>query len=135
VKLIDASVAVKFALEEADYEAARELSLGPMCAPELILAEAASAWWKAWRNGALTADAYDAAVQNLPGLFDELHSAERVMLRAAEMSRILDHPIYDCIYLALAEDRGRALITADRRLLKKIEATEFAPLCEPLTDK
>lgn len=135
MKLIDASVAVKFALEEEDCEAARALSLGPICAPDLILAEAANGWWKAWRKGALSAEAYEAAVGNLAGLFDELFPAGPVMLRAAEISRTLDHPTYDCIYLAFAEDRRRALITADRRLLEKIAATEFAKLCEPLTGK
>src|SRR5829696_3150702 len=36
--------------------------------------------------------------------------------RAADLSRHLGHAIFDCVYLALAEDRGVALVTADDRL-------------------
>jgi predicted nucleic acid-binding protein len=37
--------------------------------------------------------------------------------RAAALARKLDHPVYDCLYLALAEAEGAPLVTADRRFL------------------
>jgi predicted nucleic acid-binding protein len=37
--------------------------------------------------------------------------------RAIELAFDLQHPIYDCVYLALAEREKAALITADRRLI------------------
>lgn len=36
---------------------------------------------------------------------------------ALKLSLALDHPIYDCLYLALAEKLDAPLISADQRLL------------------
>jgi predicted nucleic acid-binding protein len=36
--------------------------------------------------------------------------------RALEVAGRLDHPVYDCLYLALAEAHGAGLATADRAL-------------------
>ncbi len=33
----------------------------------------------------------------------------------------LDHPAYDCLYLALASERGCRLVTADEHLLRKLD--------------
>jgi predicted nucleic acid-binding protein len=41
---------------------------------------------------------------------------------ATELARLLDHPAYDCIYIALAEAEGARFVTADARLLLKIAA-------------
>jgi predicted nucleic acid-binding protein len=41
----------------------------------------------------------------------------------------LGHPVYDCIFLALAEDRDLPLITSDERLVRQLEpATEGVEL-------
>jgi predicted nucleic acid-binding protein len=34
---------------------------------------------------------------------------------------VLDHPAYDCLYLALAELRSAMLLTQDQRLLRKVQ--------------
>jgi predicted nucleic acid-binding protein len=34
---------------------------------------------------------------------------------ASRLARDLDHPVYDCVYLALAMQEERPVITADRR--------------------
>ena len=36
--------------------------------------------------------------------------------RAAQIAAQIDHPVYDCLYIACAEATGSTLITADRRL-------------------
>jgi predicted nucleic acid-binding protein len=48
------------------------------------------------------------------------------------ISRALDHPVYDCFYLALAEDRHATLVTADGRLLNRLQDTQWAPLAVDL---
>jgi predicted nucleic acid-binding protein len=43
----------------------------------------------------------------------------------------LDHPVYDCFYLALAERERAPLISADKRLLaaaQRSKAIEVRPL-------
>ena len=48
------------------------------------------------------------------------------MARAAEVAIVLDHPAYDCMYLALAMERGTPLVTADVRLLGKLAPSPYA---------
>lgn len=132
MRLIDASVAAKFALAEDGADLARELIGEPLQAPALLLSETANAWWKAWRRGALDLDAFKQAVTSLPGVFDRLLDVEPVLLRAAELSSELLHPVYDCVYLAWAEQLQLPLVTADERLLNKLADTPFKTLCERL---
>ncbi len=42
--------------------------------------------------------------------------------------------VYDALFLALAEDTGSVMITADDRLLRSIKGTDFADLVRPLAD-
>jgi predicted nucleic acid-binding protein len=44
---------------------------------------------------------------------------------AASIALALDHAIYDCFYLALAEIEGMRLATADRRFLAKLPGTHW----------
>jgi predicted nucleic acid-binding protein len=41
-------------------------------------------------------------------------------MRAMQVARRLHHPVYDCVYLALAEREDATFITADRRLLRRL---------------
>ena len=132
MKLIDASVAVKFALDEEGSKPARALGRDALVAPDLILVETANAWWKALRCEVLTVADYSAAVASLASLFDALYPLDPVLDEAARMARELDHPVYDCIYLAYARKLERPLVTADQRLLNKVGGTSFQSLCEPL---
>ncbi len=36
------------------------------------------------------------------------------------VARRLGHPVYDCVYLALAEREHAAFVTADHRLLRRL---------------
>jgi len=62
-----------------------------------------------------------------PDLLGEVVSSTRALLQTAlRWWERLDHPAYDCLYLALAEQRQATLITADQRLLKVIAAVDGA---------
>jgi predicted nucleic acid-binding protein len=41
------------------------------------------------------------------------------------MALELDHPIYDCLYLAAAQLHDTRLITADRRFVEKVAAHPY----------
>jgi predicted nucleic acid-binding protein len=40
--------------------------------------------------------------------------------RALELALNLDHPVYDCFYLALAEAETAQMVTADRHLERRL---------------
>ena len=118
---VDASVVIKWFVAESMSDEAR-LVLGRrirLHAPELVLAEFANTIWKkARRNEVSDPGSYLAELAALPDIIDLcpiVHIAER----AARLSLEIDHPIYDCLYLAYAELADSDLITADRRFADK----------------
>ena len=52
--------------------------------------------------------------------------------RACEMAITLKHPIYDCMYLALAESLGEKLLTADLKFLARLKPHAFGAIARPL---
>lgn len=117
--VVDASVALKWLVDEEGSDAATALLDGPaLLAPELINVEIANALWRMARVGRITpSDAADALA-----LFLRLPLRRRVADRdlageALRLARLLDHPVYDCLYLAQAMDAGAPVVTADRRFV------------------
>jgi predicted nucleic acid-binding protein len=47
----------------------------------------------------------------------ELVASDGLLERALELAVALKHPVYDCLYLALALDRGARVVSADRHFL------------------
>jgi predicted nucleic acid-binding protein len=45
--------------------------------------------------------------------------------RAMDAARRLQHPVYDCVYLALAEREHAAFVTADHRLLRRLATSKL----------
>ena len=121
--VVDASVAVKWLVDEKYSKEASDLLAGgtTLLAPELLFAEATNALWAMCRRGDIDRDALADAVALLrrapvatPVPMRQLASA------AARLSVDLDHPTYDCFYLALALHEQQPVVTADSRFLKKV---------------
>jgi predicted nucleic acid-binding protein len=113
--VVDASVALKWVLDEPESDAADALSSEELIAPALWLVEAANALWRRSRRGEISDEE---AMERL----SELHNApvtttsiEDDLLAAAALASTLDHPVYDCVYLALARRENTCVITADKR--------------------
>ena len=117
--VVDASVAVKWVVKEDGSEAAARLLDGrALYAPQLILVEAANALWAMQKRGAITADdGADALDRLVSAPWSMLADASDLVGQAFRLARMLDHPVYDCVYLALAMERRAPVVTADRRLL------------------
>lgn len=116
--VVDASVAVKWLVSEALSEQAALLLARdqPLIAPELLYAEAASALWAMARRGNLSAtDARDALDLLADAPITAPCSMRQLLPAAARLAKDLDHPVYDCFYLALALQEQRPVVTADRR--------------------
>jgi predicted nucleic acid-binding protein len=87
-----------------------------LCAPDIILAEVGNALWKAVRAKHLHADIASKHLAKVPELFDDLVPPSRLYEAAFNLGVLLNHPIYDCFYLALARCERSPLVTADKRL-------------------
>jgi predicted nucleic acid-binding protein len=121
---VDCSVVVKSRLTgEPSAAEAGELPLDwqrpviELSAPTLLPCEIMSAFLRAFRQGRLTeAEALD-AVRSLSRLpFDLREMTTPILLRAFELAHQYNQRAYDCIYVALAEQEGIELWTADQRL-------------------
>lgn len=126
--VVDASIACKwFVEEEGSAEAEKLLATGEaLLAPDLIVAEVCSAIWKKLRAGQMTSMQATAAMEGLPGFFDDLIPCHRLGARSLAIAEALDHPVYDCFYLALAELNDVRVVTADARLLGRLAETTWA---------
>ncbi|MCP9776090.1 type II toxin-antitoxin system VapC family toxin [Cyanobium sp. WAJ14-Wanaka] len=96
-------------------------------APDLVLIELLNAGWKSNRAGAITSQQFEAMATLTPQLLGEITPSASLMTMALRWCRELDHPAYDCLYLALAEQRQATLITADQRLLKRLQIAGASP--------
>ena len=59
---------------------------------------------------------------------------ETVVADAVRLALAFDHPVYDCIYLALAHRIGAVMLTADIRFANVITASEHGASILTLTD-
>lgn len=120
--VIDASVAIKWVVTEDGTPEAVSLRSGTsLCAPDLLVAECANILWKKVVRNELTAQEAVLAARILEHATVELHPMRPLMERATQLAIDLDHPAYDCIYLALAQANGWQFVTADKRLLDKVQ--------------
>jgi predicted nucleic acid-binding protein len=134
IVVIDASVAVKWFIQEPDRAAARQL-LEPgkrLIAPELLVAEVASALWKRAMAGESDVRQAPLTAASLPRFFARLVSLAPLATRSLEIAAELRHPVYDCFYLALAESEDTVVVTADRRLIGRLAGSRWDGLCRPL---
>jgi predicted nucleic acid-binding protein len=114
--IIDASVAVKWFLQETESAKARNLiGRDAFIAPDFILLETHHAVWKSWRRDETTFAAVDAVAETLRSVFEHIEPSTSLLPAAARMSLTLSHAIYDCLYIALAQREHATLITADEK--------------------
>ena len=116
--VVDASVAAKWLFKEQGSHESRHLlahriRLG---APDLILTETANVVWKKARRREISdPQPYLAELANLPDVI-ALRPSSDLVAHAAAIAIAIDHPVYDCLYLACAETDGAPLVTADTKL-------------------
>lgn len=132
--VIDASVAIKWLVQETGTPEALALRKATLAAPDLLVPECANILWKKHRLGQLTAGEALAAAQLLERADIELTPMRAHLHRATELAIELDHPAYDCLYIALAFEKGCAFATADQRLLRKAQQSPRKELAALILD-
>ncbi len=131
--VIDASIAVKWVVEESGTaDALILLQRTKLIAPELLLAECANILWKKVRKKELSAEEGLLAARILQGAEIELWPMRSLLEEATRLAVKLDHPAYDCVYLALALERDCRFVTADEHFLRKVKRTAGARIHDRL---
>ena len=124
--VVDASVAVKWLVAEEDADAADRLAASgqELHAPRLMASEAANALWRKARAGQIEPAEAGAAMALLTDMPVRWNDDETVGADAVRLALALGHPVYDCVYLALAHRIGATVVTADRRFAAAVAPTE-----------
>jgi predicted nucleic acid-binding protein len=129
--VIDASVAVKWVVEEeGTTEALALLRASKLVAPELLVAECANILWKKAQRKELTNQEAFLAARLLERAEIELLPTRPLLESTTHIAIELDHPAYDCLYLALAVANGWLFATADNRLVRKLRQGRRAPFAK-----
>lgn len=135
--VVDASVALKWFLSE-EPQARQALAIvqggATLIAPDFLIAEVCNAALRSVRLGRLSRAQLDEIAMTVPRFFDALVSASRLASRAVAIAGQLDHPVYDCLYLSLAEMQEARLVTADTHLLRKVQSTAWEQRTINLSD-
>jgi predicted nucleic acid-binding protein len=122
--LVDASVAVKWLVDEPERFAARSLldRNEQLHAPDFVFVETANVLWKKVRRRELTPEQALKGVDSLPLLFETIIPSSMLVSRALRIAIEMAHPVYDCLYLACSEHFDADLVTADARFAAKVRA-------------
>jgi len=125
--VVDSSVALKWVLAEPDSNAALVVRSHVLAAPEILLVECANILWTKVRASQLDLEAagrYYSAINVVPF---ELAADADLAFPAFTLALELNHPAYDCLYIALAQRLGVPLVTADRRLVAALRKRPAPP--------
>lgn len=133
---MDASVAFKWFVQSPGT--ARALTVlenrTVLLAPDLIVIEVANAAWKLARSGEITPNHAGRVATSVAPVFGRLALAAELIDGAFAIASELDHPMYDCLYLRLAELESTRLLTADGRLIRRTQGTRWESFVERLED-
>ena len=133
-RVVDASVACKWFLAEELSDAARDLAGEgtTLHAPDLILVECANVAWRHVTAQSIPLAQAEALLDALPRWFEILTPAAELYDRAFRIAHALRHPVYDCVYLGLAEREEMRLVTADKAFASRVRDSRWAHLVEGL---
>ena len=126
--VVDASVAIKWFVDEIHADAARRLQEEQydLLAPDLFWPECGNILWKkVWRRE-LTADEARLIWGGLKQQPISIFPSSLVVEPALEVAFDTHRTVYDGCYLALAMLTGCQLVTADRKLFNALQGGSYA---------
>lgn len=134
--VVDASVAIKWFVREGLHEEASALleHQAPLYAPDLIVSEVTNVAWKKVTRGDIEPDQARDIARAIRGGVPALYPSAELNARALEIALALDHPVYDCLYVACAQITETVLVTADMRLCGAAAAGPYAGFIRHLSD-
>jgi predicted nucleic acid-binding protein len=135
--VVDASVVIPHFLAEQYTPHARVLFArlkqnDQLCVPEFCIVECANVFWKRARFDGMSLDLARRLVIDLIALPLTLMPVGGLPSRALEIGLAHPLPVYDSIYIALAESLNCPLITVDQR--QSAAAMAAGVTLKPITD-
>lgn len=73
-------------------------------------------------------------MESVPGMPVRWGSDETISADAVRLALVLDRPVYDCVYLALAHRIGATVVTADLRFANAVMPTGHGKAVVTLAD-
>jgi len=120
--VLDSAVALKWVLPEIDSDKADRLrddyrnAVHELLAPDVFSVEVAHALTRAERRGIIAVSQAAILFADVMNSSPQLPTYRPLLNRAIAISSAFRVGVYDCLYVALAEQQGCDLITADIRL-------------------
>jgi predicted nucleic acid-binding protein len=129
-QVVDASVVAKWFLPEAHKDKAEKLLRDfldekiELTGPELLAVEVGNLVWKrSMKLKQISAAQADQIYGDFLALRLPLRHSPSIVAAALKLATQNDHPIYDMLYIALAEQSTCQFVTADEKLVKKFAST------------
>jgi predicted nucleic acid-binding protein len=133
--VLDASVVIKFLVEEAGSAQALALldRAEKRIAPDWISVEVAAALWNKVKYSKLLAVHAERSLQDFPRFLHRLLPCQPLLADSFQLAIRLQHPVYDCLYLALAMNESARLVTADKKFHARVVEANLEQHVELLT--
>jgi predicted nucleic acid-binding protein len=113
--IVDASVAIKWVLEEPGSEAAARLQREEaLAAPDFMIVECANVLRTKARRGNMNREQAELALAAIQATPIQLFPMSNYITAAQSLAFDLDQTVYDSLYLAVAVAERMVLVTADR---------------------
>lgn len=134
--VVDACVAIKWYVQEDGHQQAIGLleSDGVLVAPDYLEIEFAAVVSKMLRRSQIGTLQSEAMLADLGRSISRLEPTRVFLAEAMTLSLTLNHPVYDCLYLAMARATNGRLVTADTKFADKVAAAGLAGLVLRLAD-
>jgi predicted nucleic acid-binding protein len=127
--VVDSSVAFKWEVPEPNADKALRLrsdfenAIHALLAPDVFTIEVGHALTRAERQKRIPAGTAVGLLADILQTLPALHPSLPFLLRAAELSSRERVGIYDCLYVALAEREQCEFVTADDKLVQRLQPT------------
>jgi len=119
--IIDTNVLFQFYFGEDTVHTLDVLGLD-IEAPDILKIEFINVLRKAHYLNHVPIDTIDKVYVDAIGLIKVFYHHNDILKEAKDISFALNHPIYDCLFLALASKLDQPFVSLDRRLLHKAES-------------
>ncbi len=125
--ILDSSVAFKWVVHEADSDKADQLrfeflsGLHELHSPDIFPVEVSHALTRAERQLRIVVGQARSLLTAVLTVGPQLHPYRPLLFRAVDISSQYRVGVYDCVYVALAEQEQCELVTGDDKLIKNLQ--------------